>query len=111
MEWSAVSVFLCKVHNHFENIADTRVDRGANHSLIEMIFLTLCATLCDADGWADVERFGKAKLYWLRKFPPFELGIPSTIRWADSSLVWIRLGLGLRAADVPGADFNRCQVQ
>ena len=42
-----------------------------------MIFLSLCATICDADGWADVERYGKAKIDWLRKFFPFEFGIPS----------------------------------
>ena len=42
-----------------------------------MIFVTLCACLSDADGWVDVERYGKAKLDWLRKFFPFESGIPS----------------------------------
>lgn len=48
-----------------------------NYPLIEMIFLTLCACIADADGWADVERYGKAKLDWLRKYFPFEHGIPS----------------------------------
>jgi predicted transposase YbfD/YdcC len=42
-----------------------------------MIFLTLCATICGADSWADVERYGKSKLDWLRKFVPLEQGIPS----------------------------------
>ena len=73
----SLSTFVCKVYKHFEKVTDYRVDRGGNHPLIEMIFLTLCASLCDADGWADVERFGKAKLLWLRQFLPFEHGIPS----------------------------------
>lgn len=62
---------------HFERITDPRTNRGKNHSLPEMIFLTLCATVCGADSWADVERYGKGKLDWLRKFVPFEGGILS----------------------------------
>lgn len=69
--------FLEATCKHFENITDSRINRGKNHQLIEMIFLTLCSTICGADGWADVERFGKAKIAWLRRFLPFELGVPS----------------------------------
>ena len=71
------SSFVSRTYKHFEEITDPRINRGANYPLMEMIFLTLCATICDADGWADVERYGKAKLDWLRKFFPFEFGIPS----------------------------------
>ena len=71
------SSFVSRTCKHFEEITDPRINRGANYPLMEMIFLTLCATICDADGWADVERYGKAKLDWLRKFFPFEFGIPS----------------------------------
>lgn len=69
--------FVRKTFRHFEEITDPRVDRGENHSLIEMIFVTLCATMCGAEGWTDVERYGKAKLEWLRQFIPLERGIPS----------------------------------
>lgn len=71
------STFLDQTYKHFEKITDPRLDRGGNHSLIDMIFLTLCATICGADSWADVERYGKSKLDWLRKFVPLEQGIPS----------------------------------
>ncbi|XZE56626.1 ISAs1 family transposase [Planctomycetaceae bacterium SH139] len=69
--------FVCKTVQHFENVTDPRVNRGANYLLIEMIFVTLCACISDADGWADVERYGKTKIEWLRKYFPFENGIPS----------------------------------
>jgi predicted transposase YbfD/YdcC len=69
--------FLQRTYNHFEKITDPRINRGGNHSLIEMIFVTLCATICDADSWADVERYGIAKLEWLRKFVPLTHGVPS----------------------------------
>ena len=69
--------FLDQTYKHFENITDPRINRGANHSLSEMIFLTLCATICGADSWADVERYGNAKLDWLRKFVALPYGVPS----------------------------------
>ena len=69
--------FLDATYKHFENITDKRINRGMNYPLIEMIFLTLCATICGADGWVDIESFGKAKLSWLRRFLPFEFGTPS----------------------------------
>ena len=52
----------------FERITDPRVDRGRNHNLLEMIFITICAVVGGADGWADVERFGKAKRAWFEQF-------------------------------------------
>ncbi len=65
------------VEAHFENLTDPRVNRGGNHNLIEMIFLALTATLCGAQGWADVERFANSKLAWFRRFTPLEHGVPS----------------------------------
>lgn len=65
------------VRRHFENITDPRVDRGNNHDLVEMIFLALTATLCGAQGWADVERFAKAKIEWFRRYIALEHGVPS----------------------------------
>jgi predicted transposase YbfD/YdcC len=65
------------VYKHFENVTDPRVDRGMNYDLTEMIFVALTATLCGAQGWADVERFGKAKLKWFRQYVSLPHGIPS----------------------------------
>ena len=72
-----VSAFVTQTYKHFQFVDDPRVNRGANHPLMELIFVTLCAVICDADSWADVERYGKAKQDWLRKFFPFASGIPS----------------------------------
>lgn len=69
--------FLERTYNHFEKVTDPRINRGENHSLIEMIFVTLCATICGADTWADIERYGIAKLDWLRKYVTLEFGVPS----------------------------------
>src|SRR5215813_9008234 len=65
------------VHKHFENLTDPRVDRGRNHSLVEMIFLALTAAICGAHGWADVERFAQSKRDWFGRFVSLPFGIPS----------------------------------
>jgi predicted transposase YbfD/YdcC len=71
------SSLVCKICNHFENVTDPRKNRGQNFPLVEIVFLALCGSICDCNHWSDVERFGKAKLAWLRQHFPFENGIPS----------------------------------
>ena len=65
------------VYEHFEDLTDPRVERGFNHDLMEMIFLALTATICGANGWADVERFCQSKWKWFHRFIKLENGIPS----------------------------------
>ena len=65
------------VYKSFVDVTDPRVDRGANHDLLEMIFMALTATICGADGWADVERFVKAKQQWFRRYVKLQHGVPS----------------------------------
>lgn len=65
------------VSKNFVNVSDPRADRGFNHNLLEMIFIALTATICGADGWADIERFAKAKIGWFSKYLKLEQGVPS----------------------------------
>ncbi len=58
-------------------VTDPRVNRGHNHNLLDMVFITICAVISGADRWADVERFGKAKRGWLQQFLTLSYGIPS----------------------------------
>ncbi len=62
---------------HFAKLTDPRVDRTKRHRLLDMVFIALCATICGAEGWADVERFGKSKRDWFARFLSLENGIPS----------------------------------
>jgi len=61
---------------HFSVIEDPRIERCKKHQLIDILFLSVCAVLTGAEGWEDIEDFGLAKLDWLRKYLPFENGIP-----------------------------------
>lgn len=69
--------FVGKIYEHFENVTDPRLNRGANYPLVEMVFVALCGAICDCNSWVDIAAFGQAKLVWFRKFLPFERGIPS----------------------------------
>lgn len=68
---------LVAVFTTFENLTDPRVERTRRHELFDLVVVALCATIAGADGWADIERFGKERLAWLRSFLPLVNGIPS----------------------------------
>jgi predicted transposase YbfD/YdcC len=61
----------------FVSLTDPRMERTKRHSLLEIIILAVCATLGNANGWADIERFGNAKLDFFRTFLELPNGIPS----------------------------------
>jgi predicted transposase YbfD/YdcC len=61
----------------FEKLSDPRIDRTKRHKLLDMVVIALCATICGADGWVDVQRFGKTKRAWFARFLELPYGIPS----------------------------------
>jgi predicted transposase YbfD/YdcC len=65
------------LRTHFAALPDPRVDRAKRHDLLDILTVALCAMLCGADTWVDVEAFGTAKLAWLRTFLRLPNGIPS----------------------------------
>jgi predicted transposase YbfD/YdcC len=63
--------------DYFKELEDPRCEANKLYSVDELLLLTLCAVICGADGWADVELFGESKLMFLRGFLPYANGIPS----------------------------------
>ena len=61
----------------FASLTDPRIDRTKRHNLLDMVILAVCATLGNADGWADIERYCKAKIDFFRTFLKLANGIPS----------------------------------
>ena len=61
----------------FDELEDPRMDRTKRHELDDILFITLCAVICGADSWYQVELFGNAKLDWLQTFLALPNGIPS----------------------------------
>lgn len=65
------------IAHHFEELEDPRVDRTQRHPLINIIVIGLCAVICGADFFTEMEEFGEDKRDWLSKFIDLEHGIPS----------------------------------
>jgi predicted transposase YbfD/YdcC len=63
--------------HYLKLVPDPRVLRTRRHELPEILFIALAAVLCGAEGWTDVEEFGKANLAWLKTFLDLPNGIPS----------------------------------
>ncbi len=62
--------------SHFSRLPDPRIERSKRHGLLDILTLALCAVICGADSWVEVERFGHAKAAWLRSFLALPNGIP-----------------------------------
>ena len=59
--------------------ADLPDPRAANvvHSLADIFAIAICAVICGAEGWVDVELFAQSKRTWLSTFLDLRHGIPS----------------------------------
>lgn len=68
---------LGKIEEHFGRVKDPRIDRSKDHNLIDIISIAICAVICGAEGWVDIENFGKSKIVWLKTFLELPNGIPS----------------------------------
>ena len=61
----------------FGMLEDPRIGHARRHELLDIIVITLCAVICGADNWVEIEEFGKAKADWFRRFLKLPNGIPS----------------------------------
>jgi predicted transposase YbfD/YdcC len=61
----------------FGGIQDPRIDRTKLHKLIDIIIIAICAVICGAEGWEEIEQFGKEKQEWLENILELPNGIPS----------------------------------
>ncbi|GGA55082.1 hypothetical protein CYANOKiyG1_75580 [Okeania sp. KiyG1] len=56
------------IYDYFSELEDPRVDRTKRHQLIDIITITICAVICGADTWVDIEAYGESKYEWLKSF-------------------------------------------
>jgi len=68
---------LAAIDEYFSKVPDPRIDRGKEYKLIDIIVIAICAVICGAEGWTDIENFGNSKLPWLKSFLELPNGIPS----------------------------------
>ena len=61
----------------FAQVEDPRVERTKLHRLRDIIILAICGVICGAEGWVEIEEFGKAKEAWFTELLDLPNGIPS----------------------------------
>ena len=74
---------LASIEACFSDIEDPRVQGRCDYPLIEVITIAICASIAGAEGWTDMETFGKSKEDWLKQFLVLETGIPSHDTFGD----------------------------
>ena len=63
--------------DRFASLKDPRTGRAKRHKFLDIIVISICAVICGADSWVDVEMFGKSKRDWLSRLLELPNGIPS----------------------------------
>jgi predicted transposase YbfD/YdcC len=61
----------------FAQVEDPRVERTKLHRLRDIIILAICGVICGAEGWVEIEEFGKAKEAFFTELLDLPNGIPS----------------------------------
>lgn len=109
------------IQEHFGKIPDCRVVTRSSHKLVDIIAIAILAILCGADGWVEIETYGKAKEEWLSTFLELPNGIPShdtfgrIFRQLEPEILesnfqaWIKViadKLGLKVVAIDGKSLN-----
>ena len=86
----------------FKELKDPRVDRTKKHLLLDIVAIAVCAVICGAEGWEEIEDFGKARQEWFSNFLELPNGIPShdtfsrvfgalkALEFQESCMKWFR---------------------
>jgi predicted transposase YbfD/YdcC len=59
------------------SLDDPRDERGKEHLLLDIVTIAICAVICGAESWTDIEEYGRAKINWLNTFLALPNGIPT----------------------------------
>src|SRR5574337_2186786 len=61
----------------FSGLEDPRIDRTKRHSLVNILVMALCGTICGAEGWDELVDFCEARQRWFETFLDMPHGVPS----------------------------------
>ena len=65
------------IETHFGALRDPRALHSIDHKLLDILVITICATICGADDWEAVAEYARTKEDWLSTFLELPHGIPS----------------------------------
>lgn len=55
------------IADHFSDLEDPRIERTRHHQLIDIITLSICAVICGADTWVDIESYGRSSIRMVKE--------------------------------------------
>ena len=99
-----------------EQVPDPRRERTKLHQLVDILVIAVCATICAAETWEEIEEFGQAKESWFKQFLALPNGIPShdTFRrvflrlnpkkFQESFMEWVRCVAQVSGGEVVAID-------
>lgn len=102
--------------SHFSTLEDPRIDYLIDHLLLDIVAITICAVICGAENWVEIEAYGHSKADWLKTFLALPNGIPShdTIsrlftrldpaQLQDCFVSWVKTIVQLSAGEVVSID-------
>ena len=104
--------------DHFATLTDPRCPHAPNqrHELMDMLVIAVCAVICGAEGWEDIEEYGKAQADWFAELLELPHGIPSHDTFqrvlsrldpdelTDCFLAWTRALSELSGGDIVSLD-------
>lgn len=61
----------------FSGLEDPRIDRTKRHSLMNVLVMALCGTICGAEGWDELVDFCDSRRRWFETFLDMPNGVPS----------------------------------
>lgn len=68
---------IASLKEHFADLPDPRAQHRIEHLLIDIVLLTICAVICGAESWVEIENYGITKQQWLETWLELPNGIPS----------------------------------
>jgi len=71
------------LEHFFSNLTDPRSTRNQRHQMIDILTISICAIICGAEYWTEVEEFGLQAQEWLQTFLELPNGIPSHDTFSD----------------------------
>jgi len=72
-----IDAAIMPLKEHFSSLDDPRAQHRIEHLLLDIVLVTICAVICGADTWVEIENYGIAKQEWLETFLELTNGIPS----------------------------------
>jgi len=72
-----IDAAMIPLKEHFSVLDDPRAQHRIEHLLLDIVLVTICAVICGADTWVEIENYGIAKQEWLKTFLELPNGIPS----------------------------------